>query len=81
MPEIKLFTKDNCQKCEHMKEKMPKGLKMQIINADTIDGLAEAAFYEIVEKTFPVLVVDDEVVCAEGALQILKALNSIAEQS
>jgi len=77
MPEIKLFTKDNCQKCEHVKERMPKGLAMQIINADTIDGLAEAAFYEIVEKTFPVLVVNDEVVC--GALQILEKLNSLAE--
>jgi glutaredoxin len=78
MKEIKLFTKDNCGKCEHVKERMPKGLKIQIINADTVDGLAEAAYYEIVEKTFPVLVVDDEVVC--GALAILEKLNSIAGQ-
>jgi len=77
MPEIKLFTKDNCQKCEHVKGKMPKGLTIQIINADTISGLAEAAFYEIVEKTFPVLVVDDEVVDGT-ALQILEKLNSLA---
>ena len=80
MPEIKLFTKDNCQKCEHVKERMPKGLTIQIINADTVDGLAEAAFYEIVEKTFPVLLVDEEVVSGT-ALQILERLNSLAEQS
>ena len=72
-----MFTKDNCQKCEHVKGKMPKGLTIQIINADTISGLAEAAFYEIVEKTFPVLVVDDEVVDGT-ALQILEKLNSLA---
>ena len=80
MPEIKLFTKDDCQKCEHVKEKMPKGMKLQVINADTVDGLAEAAYYEIVEKTFPVLIVgDDEVVT--GALQILEKLKSLAGQS
>jgi deoxyxylulose-5-phosphate synthase len=81
MPEIKLFTKDNCQKCEHVKEKMPKGLTMQIINADTVKGLAEAAYYEIVEKTFPVLVVDDEVFDSKTALQILEKLNSLAGTS
>jgi glutaredoxin len=78
MSELKLFAKDNCGKCEHVKERMPKGLKIQIINADTVDGLAEAAYYEIVEKTFPVLVVDDEVVC--GALPILERMNAIAGQ-
>ncbi|MDR0778141.1 MAG: glutaredoxin [Methanomassiliicoccaceae archaeon] len=76
MPELKLFTKDNCGKCEHVKERMPKNLKIQIINADTVDGMAEAAYYEILEKTFPVLVVDDEVVC--GALPILERLSSVA---
>ncbi|MCL2142858.1 MAG: glutaredoxin family protein [Methanomassiliicoccaceae archaeon] len=78
MEELKLFTKDNCGKCEHVKERMPKGLKIQVINADTVDGLAEAAYYEIVEKTFPVLVIDGEVVC--GALPILERLNAVTGQ-
>jgi len=78
MPEIKLFTKNDCEKCEHVKERMPKGLKIEIINADTVDGLAEAAYYEIVEETFPVLVVDEEVIC--GAIPILEKLKSIAGQ-
>ena len=76
MSELKLFTKDNCGKCEHVKERMPKGLKIQIINADTVDGLAEAAYYEIVEKPFPVLVIGDEIV--SGALPIVERLNEIA---
>jgi glutaredoxin len=76
MPELKLFTKNDCGKCDYVKERMPKNLKVQIINADTVDGLAEAAYYEIVEKTFPVLIVDDEAVC--GSLPILEKMNSIA---
>jgi glutaredoxin len=79
MKELKLFTKNDCQKCEYVKEKMPKGLKIEIINADTVDGLAEAAFYEIVEKTFPVLVADGEVVV--GAIPILERMNEMAGQS
>lgn len=78
MEEIKLFTKDNCGKCDHVKERMPKNVDIEIINADTVDGLAEAAFYEILEKVFPVLVVNGEVV--EGAIPILDRLNKIAGQ-
>ena len=78
MSKLKLFTKNDCGKCEHVKERMPKGIEVRVINADTVDGLAEAAFCEIIEKTFPVLVVDEEVVC--GALQILERLNAIAGQ-
>ncbi|MCL2607142.1 MAG: hypothetical protein FWD92_01100 [Methanomassiliicoccaceae archaeon] len=78
MPEVKLFTKNDCEKCEHVKERMPKGLEIEIINADTVDGLAEAAYYEIVEETFPVLVVDEEVIC--GAIPILEKLKLIARQ-
>lgn len=78
MAEIKLFTKNDCGKCEHVKERMPSALDVQIVNADTVDGLAEAAYYQILEKVFPVLVIDDEVV--EGAIPILDRLNSIAGQ-
>ncbi|MDR0790929.1 MAG: hypothetical protein LBE47_00130 [Methanomassiliicoccaceae archaeon] len=76
MPEFKLFTKDDCGKCDYVKERIPKNLKIQIINADTVDGLAEAAYYEIIEKTFPVLIADEEVIC--GALPILEKINTSA---
>ena len=78
MAEIILFTKNNCGKCEHVKSKMPKGIDMRIVNADEIDGLAEAAFYEITELIFPVLVVDGEVV--EGAIPILDRLKTLAKK-
>lgn len=76
MTETILFTKDNCGKCDHVKERMPKDIDIRTINADTVDGLAMAAFYEILEKVFPVLVVDGEIV--EGAIPILDRLNSMA---
>ena len=78
MAEFKLFTKNACGKCDHVKERMPKDLEIQIINADTVDGLAEAAYYEIVEETFPVLVADGKVIT--GAIPILEKLNAAAGQ-
>ena len=32
MVEIKLFTKNNCEKCVFVKERIPEGLNVQIIN-------------------------------------------------
>lgn len=78
MTEIKLFTKNDCAKCEHVKGRMPSSLDIEIVNADTVDGRAEAAYYQILEMIFPVLVVDDEIV--EGAIPILDRLNSLAGQ-
>lgn len=79
MVEIKLFTKNNCNKCDYVKERMPEGLKVQIINVETVDGLAEGAFYEVLDKGFPVLVVDDERV-AEDATPVLNKLKELANQ-
>jgi len=75
MPEVLLFTKPDCQKCDWVKERLPEGVEMQILDATTTDGLAEAAFYEIIEEPFPVLVVDEEVVT--GAIQIVDRLKSL----
>jgi glutaredoxin len=79
MAEIKLFTKNNCGKCDYVKERLPEGLKIQIINVETVDGLAEGAFYEVLDKGFPVLVVDD-VRVAEDATPVLKKLKELAGQ-
>jgi len=78
MTEIILFTKNDCGKCDHVKSRMPNKLDIRIVNADELDGLAEAAFYEITEKIFPVLVVDGEVV--EGAIPILDRLEALAKK-
>lgn len=79
MTEIILFTKKDCQKCDHVKEKMPQGMDINIMDAESVDGMAEAAYYEIFEKEMPVLVVDEEVVT--GAIKILARLKEIAESN
>jgi deoxyxylulose-5-phosphate synthase len=74
MPEMLLFTKPGCQKCDWVKERIPEGLKVNVINMETADGMAEAAFYELLSKHTPILVVDDEVF--EGAIKIVEKINS-----
>jgi deoxyxylulose-5-phosphate synthase len=76
MPEILLFTKPGCEKCDYVKERLPPGLKVNIMDMESADGMAEAAYYELLSKYTPILVVDDQVV--EGAINILQKLKSVA---
>ncbi|MCX6653221.1 MAG: hypothetical protein NT137_07730 [Methanomassiliicoccales archaeon] len=76
MPEILLFTKPGCEKCDYVKERLPPGLKVNILDMESADGMAEAAYYELLSKYTPILVVDDQVV--EGAINILQKLKSVA---
>jgi hypothetical protein len=79
MPEILLFTKPGCQKCDYVKERIPEGLTVEVVDTSQAEGLAEAAYYELLNKPTPVLVVDDEVV--EGSINIMNRLKALAEQS
>jgi len=74
MPEMLLFTKPGCQKCDWVKERIPEGVKVNVINMESADGMAEAAFYELLSKHTPILVVDD--VVFEGAIKIVEKINS-----
>ena len=76
MPEILLFTKPACQKCDYVKERIPEGLDISYVDTSTAEGLAEAAYYELLNKPTPVLVVDDQVY--EGAIVILNKLKSLS---
>jgi deoxyxylulose-5-phosphate synthase len=76
MPEILLFTKPGCQKCDWIKERIPPGLKVDVINMETAEGMAEAAYFELLNKNTPILVVDDQVV--EGAINIMDRLKAIS---
>ena len=76
MAEILLFTKPGCQKCDYIKERLPAGLKVSIVDTSTAEGLAEAAYYEILGKHTPILVVDEQV--TEGAIAIMARLNELA---
>ena len=79
MSEILLFTKPGCQKCEYIKERMPTNLQVSVVDTTTAEGLAQAAYYELLHKNMPILVVDDEAV--EGAIQILSRLSSLSEKA
>jgi glutaredoxin len=76
MTEIILFTKPNCQKCEYVKSHLPEGLDMRMVNTSEAEGLAEAAYYELLNRNLPILVVDDEVF--EGSIVILNKLKELA---
>ncbi len=79
MSEILLFTKPGCQKCDYIKERMPTNIPISVIDTTTAEGLAQAAYYELLNKNMPILVVDDEAV--EGAIHILSKLNSLSEEA
>ncbi len=74
--ELILFTKNDCEKCEYVLERLPVTMAVKILNADE-EGLAEAAFYEVLECNFPVLVVDGDVV-AEGGAPVVKKLREFS---
>jgi len=77
MPELMLFTKPDCEKCNYVKERLPSGLDIHLIDATTAEGMAEAAFYEVVGEPTPILVIDGEKVT--GAINILNRLRSLAD--
>lgn len=77
MTGLKLFTKDDCAKCDYVQERLPEGIEMKVLNVDTVDGMAEGAFYGILDKTFPVLVSDDGYL-ADGSIKVLEKLREIS---
>lgn len=78
MVDIKLFTKNNCEKCTFVKERIPPEISISTINVEeSSENLAEGAFYGVLDKGFPILVVDDEIV-SEGAGPTLKYLKKLA---
>ena len=76
-PDVLLFTKPECEKCDYVKEKIPEGMDIQIMDMTTTDGMAHAAYHEILEKYTPILVVGDEVV--EGAIKIKNKMKKVAQ--
>ncbi|HOE52307.1 MAG TPA: hypothetical protein PKO24_01590 [Methanomassiliicoccales archaeon] len=76
MTEIILFTKPDCKKCEYVKSHLPEGVHPRMVNTTEAEGLAEAAYYELLNRNLPILVVDDEVY--EGSIVILNKLKELA---
>jgi glutaredoxin len=75
MPEVLLFTKPGCEKCEYVKGHVPSKVQLTVYDLESAEGMAEGAFYEVLHKHTPVLVIDGEVI--EGALNIVKRLNAL----
>ena len=75
-PDVLLFTKPECEKCDYVKEKIPHNLDIQIMDMTTTDGMAHAAYHEILEKYTPILVVGDDVI--EGAIKIKNKMKEVA---
>jgi len=53
-------------------------MDVKLIDSSTVDGMAEAAFYELMEKPTPILVVDDDPTI--GAINILHRLKELSEE-
>jgi hypothetical protein len=77
-PEVILFTKPDCEKCDYVKARIPENLDIKILDMTTTDGMAHAAYHELLEKYTPILVVGEEVV--EGAIKIKNKMREVAAE-
>ena len=75
-PEVLLFTKPDCDKCEYVKERIPANLEITILDMTTTEGMAHAAYHEVLDKYTPILVVDGDIV--EGAIKIKNKMRELA---
>lgn len=83
---IILFTKPDCKKCEFVKSHLPNDNSLQqwnfrIVDLTTAEGKAEAAYFEVVDKPLPILIVDDELVATGSAIKIITKLKHLANQA
>jgi glutaredoxin len=68
MAEIEIFTTPDCPRCKKLMFWMDAyDIKYKAIDATTVDGMAEAAFREIVNDTFPVVYMDGDKLTGEPA--------------
>jgi hypothetical protein len=75
--DVLLFTKPDCEKCEYVKGKIPENLDITILDMTSPEGMAHAAYYELLEKYTPILVVGDEIV--EGSIKIKNKMKELAK--
>ena len=76
---MKLFTKPGCEKCDWVKERMPREVRESVDSFDimTAEGLAELAYHELVgvaEKQLPILLTEEGKVVT-GAIRINRAIQ------
>lgn len=77
-----LFTKENCDKCEFVKQHFDlkkMGVQIEILGPENPEALAHLAWHGLVkvaEKALPILVLDDSSHIS-GAIPIKKYLSSL----
>ena len=77
-----LFTKQDCGKCEYVKENVNLGalhVAVEVLGPDNVDALAHLAWHGLVgtaEKNLPILVLDD-MSHITGAIPIKKYLSKL----
>ncbi|MFH1786520.1 MAG: hypothetical protein ABH829_02670 [archaeon] len=71
-----LLTQDGCDKCDYVKQFIPPGAEIQVMDAKTPEGMAEVAFHKLMGSHTPVLIIEDREV-VQGALQIKKKLLNL----
>ncbi|MCK4544948.1 hypothetical protein KAU43_05370 [candidate division WOR-3 bacterium] len=80
-----LITKDDCQKCEWLKDKIKKeGLVVKILDGGSTEALSEFAYHEMIDKMpldLPILIYADEQYFAGESMKALKHLRMRKEKS
>ena len=77
-----LFTKENCGKCDYVKENVDLGalhVAIEVLGPENADALAHLAWHGLVdtaEKSLPILVLDD-MSHITGAIPIKKYLSKM----
>jgi hypothetical protein len=65
-----LYTRELCGDCQWLKGNMPENLDIQTLDPSTTDGMAAAAFHEVLETPLPVLVIDGETITSKVTIKI-----------
>ena len=74
MGRIMLITKENCDKCDWVKERIPEGLKdtLEIFDYNDVEVTPFLAYYEKIQdnQPMPILIVDDEELALDSTIKI-----------
>ena len=74
---MKLLIKNNCEKCDWLKSKISLD-GIEVINAETREGMAELAYHERLEvNQFPILILDDGETIIEIAAKIKNKIEEM----
>jgi len=72
-----LITKKECKKCEYVKSKIPEGMDILMLDAETKEGMSYLALAESIGKPMPILLKENgkfEPDKVEGAINIKNAI-------